>query len=294
MPQWQPQAQFAGYYVAKDLGIYKKYGLDVKILPGGPEYPSTDMLKQRRVDITTVFLATAITEKEKGLNLVNIGQTSQMSSMIFVAKKSSGIRKVSDMNGKKIGIWRSAFQEIPIAFLEQYHIKATIVPISSTVDLFTEGGIDVMAVEWYNEYHQILSAGYEPKDLVTFFFYDHHLNISEDGIYCLRENYIRNPKKYNKFVKASMEGWTYAFKHPDEAVQIAVKYKMQIHLPANKAHEKWMLNRMHDIMEPEGKVNLKLRETDFSKATYILLKHGLIKKVPRYVDFVEGYANARK
>ncbi len=293
-PQWQPQAQFAGYYVAKDMGIYQKYGLDVDILSGGPNSPSADMLQQRKTDITTMFLSSAITEKAKGLDIVNIGQVSQMSSLIFVAKKSSGIRKPADMNGKKIGIWFSDFKEVPLAFLDSYHIKATIVPIASTVDLFLEDGIDVMAVEWYNEYHQILDAGYNPDELVTFFFKDHNLNISEDGIYCLRSTYLQNPDIYKKFVKASMEGWEYAFKHPDSAVNIVIKYMKGNHTPANRSHQTWMLNRMHDIIQVGGKPDSGLKETDFARTGYILLKNGMIKNIPAYHSFVEGYADATK
>ena len=35
--KWVTQAQFSGYYVAKDKGLYRKYGLDVTIKPGGPD-----------------------------------------------------------------------------------------------------------------------------------------------------------------------------------------------------------------------------------------------------------------
>ena len=35
--KWVTQAQFAGYYVAKDKGFYKDEGLDVTIKPGGPD-----------------------------------------------------------------------------------------------------------------------------------------------------------------------------------------------------------------------------------------------------------------
>ena len=31
-PQWTAQAQFAGYYVAQELGFYYKAGLDVEIV----------------------------------------------------------------------------------------------------------------------------------------------------------------------------------------------------------------------------------------------------------------------
>ena len=35
--KWVTQAQFAGYYVAKDKGFYEEEGLDVTIKPGGPD-----------------------------------------------------------------------------------------------------------------------------------------------------------------------------------------------------------------------------------------------------------------
>ena len=35
--KWVVQAQFAGYYVAKDKGYYRQAGLDVTIKPGGPD-----------------------------------------------------------------------------------------------------------------------------------------------------------------------------------------------------------------------------------------------------------------
>ena len=34
--KWVTQAQFAGYFVAKDKGFYKDAGIDIVIKPGGP------------------------------------------------------------------------------------------------------------------------------------------------------------------------------------------------------------------------------------------------------------------
>ncbi|MFQ3574384.1 MAG: ABC transporter substrate-binding protein, partial [Thermodesulfovibrionales bacterium] len=35
--QWLPQGQFAGYFVGVDKGYYKKYGIDLEIISGGPD-----------------------------------------------------------------------------------------------------------------------------------------------------------------------------------------------------------------------------------------------------------------
>jgi NitT/TauT family transport system substrate-binding protein len=74
IPQWIPQAQFAGYYVALEKGFYQGLGLEVSILRGGPKRPSAEWLKKGAADFGTMFLSTAIVEQAKGTRLVNIGQ----------------------------------------------------------------------------------------------------------------------------------------------------------------------------------------------------------------------------
>lgn len=40
--KWLHQAQFAGFYVARDNGFYKKAGLDVNLEPEGSNYPAIE------------------------------------------------------------------------------------------------------------------------------------------------------------------------------------------------------------------------------------------------------------
>ncbi len=42
--KWVTQAQFAGYYVAKDKGFYEEEGLNVTIKPGGPDIAPVQVL----------------------------------------------------------------------------------------------------------------------------------------------------------------------------------------------------------------------------------------------------------
>lgn len=73
IPQWVPQAQFAGYYYAAEKGIYKKHGLDVTILPGGPQSPPLDLLRDGKADFGTLWLTTGIQARSQGANLMNKG-----------------------------------------------------------------------------------------------------------------------------------------------------------------------------------------------------------------------------
>lgn len=58
IPHWAPQAQFAGYYVAQEKGYYARRGLDVEILPGGPDNPAGMSLTEGRAE----FAVSAQTE----------------------------------------------------------------------------------------------------------------------------------------------------------------------------------------------------------------------------------------
>ncbi|MGA2223063.1 MAG: ABC transporter substrate-binding protein [Syntrophobacteraceae bacterium] len=168
VPQWLPQAQFAGYYVAFEKGFYKKYGLEVNILRGGPERPSEQWLKKGAADFATMLRSTAIVEREKGIRLVNVGQIVSRSSQVLIAKKSSGIKSWQDLNGKKVGLRGAELSIMPTALFRRYGLQVTVIPQTSTVNLFLRGGVDVVSAMWYNEYHTILDAGVEPEDLVVF------------------------------------------------------------------------------------------------------------------------------
>lgn len=54
LPQWSPQAQFAGYYVAYEKGLYRKNGIDLTILQGGPNQPPQDYLEGRKADFVSM------------------------------------------------------------------------------------------------------------------------------------------------------------------------------------------------------------------------------------------------
>jgi len=290
VPQWLPQAQFAGYYMAYEIGIYKKYGIDLEILQCQLDEPGPKKLEEKKVDFITMPLSQAIEYRGRGLKLVNIGQISQRSALVIVAKKKNGINSIKDLNGKRIGYWRHDPRGPLLEFLKRHGINMEIVPLNSTVNLFLLDGIDALVTMWYNEYYKILSSGIDEEELSTFLFFENDLNLPEDGIYCLEETYARDPLLCQNFVKASIEGWVCAFAHEQQAIEITLKYMNRAHITANRPQVRWMLARMCDIVSP---ANLKrpighLDEADYRRLASILQKHKIIDTVP---DFKTFYIN---
>ncbi|HPE86530.1 MAG: ABC transporter substrate-binding protein [Bacteroidales bacterium] len=286
-PHWLPQAQFAGYYMAQKMGFYEQENLVVNIEHPSASINATTKLADHEADVISLFLVTAITARDQGVNLVNIGQTSQQSALLFITKKEHNIKTISDLNGKKIGIWKSGFDEIPKALIDNNNCSVEWVPILSTVNLFLIGGIDAMTVMWYNEYDVIVNSGFDPNELNPVFISDYGYNVPEDGLYCLNETLQTKKETLKRFVKASMKGWDYAALHREETLDTVMALMKRKHIPSNRSHQAWMLDRIIELQVPDEKSTIKgeLVEKDYKLTQQILLNGNYIKTKIPFSDF---------
>ena len=159
--------------------------------------------------------------------------------------------------------------------------------------LFLRGGVAAASAMWYNEYHTLLNSGLNADELHPFFFDQHGLNFPEDGLYCLEETFRRDPAACRNFVRASLEGWEYAFAHPEEALDVVMRHIREANGGTNRIHQKWMLARMKDLISPPsppgGAVALgSLRQEDYLRVAGEMKINGLITEIPSHGEF---YAN---
>ena len=292
LPYWVANAQFAGYYIAVEKGIYEKYGMKVNIIPFHPFVTSTDLIKEGKADFAALWLVNAIELQASGADIVNIAQPSFRSSLMLVTKKKSGINTLQDMNGKKAGIW-DGFEFQPKALFNKYHLDVKIIPIGSTNSLFLRDGVDITNANWFDEYHSIINSGYNANELNTFFFADYGMNFLEDGIYCLSDKLKKDPKLCADFINATFEGWLYAFNNREEVVDIVVRNAIKDKLPVNRAHQRWMLDRYKDLYFPEGMkaIHTNLSRNDYEFVSNILKESGLIKQITPYEKFFQPVLN---
>ena len=230
--KWVTQAQFAGYYVAKDKGFYEEEGLDVTILPGGPDIAPTQVLAGGGADVIVEWMPAALAAREKGLPLVNIAQPFKASGMMLTCLKESGITDPkTDFKGKTLGVWFSGNEYPFLSWMSQLGLSTeggpdgvTVLKQGFNVDPLLQKQAACISTMTYNEYGQVLDAGIAPEDLVTFKYEDQGVATLEDGLYVL-ESTLQDDAKVTdlvKFVRASMKGWKYAEENPEEAAQIVL------------------------------------------------------------------------
>ncbi|MEI7895407.1 MAG: ABC transporter substrate-binding protein [bacterium] len=294
IPYWVTSAQFAGYYVGIEKGIFLKYGIDLEVLPFDPFKPTRKEIESGKADFALLWLVNAIELRSQGVGIVNLAQLSSRSSLMLLAKKSSGIRKLSDMNGKRAAIW-SGFELQPRALFTKFNLDVKTVPIGSTNTLFLLNGVDLINANWFDEYHSIINNGYDSSELVPFFFADYGLNFLEDGIYCLSEKARSDPGLCRDFIDAALESWMFAFDHPDLTLDIVIRKTRKENRPVNLAHQKWMLNCYRELYIPKGRssINTSLLPGDYENVSMIMLGSKMIDRIVPYDSFYAPYKSLK-
>ena len=230
--KWVSQAQFAGYFVAKEKGFYKDAGLDVTIKPGGPDVAPPQVIAGGGADVVVDWMPSALASREKGVPLVNISQTFKRSGLELTCRADTGIKKPIDLKDKTVGIWYGGNEYPFLSWMSKLGYKpdgskggVKVIKQGFNVDPLLRKQADCISTMTYNEYYQVIEAGVKPADLTVFKYADQGVATLEDGLYVM-EDKLKDPKFVEtmaKFVKASMKGWDYARAHPDEAVKIVLE-----------------------------------------------------------------------
>ena len=229
--KWVTQGQFAGYYVAAAKGYYTDEGLDVTILPGGPDVAPTQVLAGGGADVVVDWMPSALAAREKGLPLVNIAQPFKSSGMMLTCLKESGVATPADFPDKTLGVWFGGNEYPFLNWMNKLGLKTdgsaggvTVLKQGFNVDPLLQKQAACISTMTYNEYWQVIDAGIKPEDLITFKYEDEGVATLEDGLYVM-EDKLADPAfedKMVRFVRASMKGWKYAEENSDEAAQIVI------------------------------------------------------------------------
>ncbi|OAN73401.1 nitrate ABC transporter substrate-binding protein [Sulfitobacter sp. EhC04] len=231
--KWVTQAQFAGYYVAKDKGFYEEEGLNVTIKPGGPDIAPEQVIVGGGADVIVTWMAAGLAARERGVPLVNIAQPFKTGGLQVNCLKSTGVESTDDFAGRTMGVWFFGNEYPFYAWMASLGLETdgaddngvTVLKQAFSADPLIQGQADCISTMTYNEYRQILQAGITPEELVTFNYLDMGFGMLEDGLYVL-EDELEDPAfkdKMVRFVRASMKGWKYAEENQEEAAEIVVE-----------------------------------------------------------------------
>ena len=284
-PQWTPQAQFAGYYVALEKGFYKEAGIEVDIVHPTSTYSAMTRIRKGESQATTLQLCQAMEIVESGIPMVNILQTSMNNAMVIISRRGMDPLK---QKGARVGIWSVGFGQLAICMSMKDHLDYEWIRFASNLNLFVAGAIDATLAMSYNEYYQLAQTGLPLEEENVYRFCVHGYNVQEDGVYMTREYYNRHRDQAKRFAEASRRGWEWAADHPDETLEIVMKYVKKEHVATNRVLQKLMLDEvLHLQLDREsGKREFRLRPDMVKLASDLMVECKMLSREITYEELI--------
>jgi len=285
-PQWTAQAQFAGYYVAQEMGFYYKAGIDVEIVHPSVTQTAISRIRNNESQATTLQLAQAMEIVNDGIPLVNILQTSMNNAMVIVSRR--GMDPLKQV-GAKVGIWNAGFGQIAIGMSLKENLGYRSTPFANSVNLFISGAIDATLAMSYNEYYQLVQTGFELDEECVYRFRDHGYNIQEDGVYMTKEYYESHKDLAQQFADASRRGWEWAIQNPEETLEIVMKYVQKDHVATNRVLQKLMLDEVLSLLKDResGQYEFRLRPDMVEQASNLMVESGMMERQVTYSELID-------
>ena len=306
--KWFPQAQFAGYFVAKEKGYYADEGLDVTLLPIGDQSPIQTVVSGA-VDFGTTWIADLLTAREKGLPVVHIAQMFQRSGFAMVALKSSGIENLCDIKGRSVGVWPSGNEYPAVALFRKCGLTSSLDARVANPDVtavtypfdpalvFPER-VDLVSAMIYNEVDQIVGLGYGLDQLNVWMLADEGINLLEDLVFTTEK--VLNDPDYKgsgmsgrevaaRLLRASLKGWDYAVNNQAETVE---KYVLPVcgntckgsgTRSDAKSHQTWQMTEIAKLYQAGATAKGcpgYLEPAAYEASVQLLLDQKILSKAP--------------
>jgi NitT/TauT family transport system substrate-binding protein len=269
--QWEPQAQFAGYFAAEAEGYFAEEGLQVSILRGGAEIiPQVVGSDPNGPEFTISWVPKVLEVRDQGQSdLVDIAQVFQRSGTRSVSwAAGAGPDPTSDEDitspeqfaDKNIGVWDFG-NEYEVTAAGKLHelepdVDYTKVIQPFNMDLLLNREVDVAEAMIYNEYAQVLETEdpktgelYQPDDFTAVNWNDEGTAMLQDAIWADTEK-LENDTAYQdqtvKFLEASFRGWAYCRDNPEECRDMVVARGSKL----GDSHQLWQMNEVNKLIWP--------------------------------------------
>ncbi len=287
-PQWHAQAQFAGYIVAYNRGFYSDEGLNLEIKYPKETKSSLDLMREGKADlITTVVSDAIILKSNQNLDIVNVLQTSQHSSLCLVKKPGNGKALPNTFRNMRVGIWASGMASSATAMNIIQHLNWRVIPFREGLNLMNYDMVDAITAMDYNELLRMKYSGWDVSERSVLHFSENGYDIPEDGVYCERAFYEENKEAVDAFVRASKRGWEWCREHPEEAIEYVYREMHNNYIYSSKVIQRASLQLILQKQESvPGTIPYTLSAKQFQEAINTLRAANLITADVDYQTFI--------
>ncbi|MCF7955364.1 MAG: ABC transporter substrate-binding protein [Phycisphaerae bacterium] len=237
--KWLHQFNFAGYYAAVEKGFYRDAGLDVTIAEGHPGMNFIDEVVSGRAEYG-VEMPELLIARNQGKPVVVLAVIFQHSPQIILARADSNIHSPQDLSGRKV-MWRldSSAELRAMLISEGVDLDSLkIMELSWDINDLIDGKVDAIHAYITDQPLELKKRGIESIILKPI---KYGVDFYGDCLFTSEKELSEHPERVRAFRRASLRGWEYAMKNPEEIMDVIQNnYK-------SKSTREYMLNEFKCI-----------------------------------------------
>jgi NitT/TauT family transport system substrate-binding protein len=227
---WIPSADHAGYYAAKLMHIYERYGLDVTITPGGPQLNIYQLLAAGQTDMIMGTTMRTLNARLHGIPIVTIASWYQKDATTFMLHPENKSQSLAELNHNPMfipGISRVNYW--PWLKAKFGYSDEQLKPFDSS---YRAWSLDPTAVAqgYVTNDHPIMVGVNVPDGrslMLADFGWTQYINTVDatDALISEKPEVLRN------FLKATAEGWRSYLADPKATNEELIRLNSQLDMP---------------------------------------------------------------
>jgi NitT/TauT family transport system substrate-binding protein len=224
-----PNVQHAGFLVAANRGFYEDEGLQVDMVPAGPNVDPVSAVGDGTASLGQVDYGQLLRARAAGVPIVSIAQTYKDTFLNWYASADSGIETMADWEGKRVGRTQVGDDPEIIAMLASAGLTLddiTTIQQDFGIDEFVAGEVDLATGVVF--FHPAAFNGQTdmswPDDFNIFIPEEQGANIASQTIATTEEMIAEDPAALRCFLRASIRGWQAVFEDTEAAVDDVMEF----------------------------------------------------------------------
>ncbi len=206
---WFPEVEHGGPYQAVATGIYKAYGIDMNLQPGGPQVNGSLLLLGGKADFVVLHTDGELLHAlEQGVPLVAIAAQYQKDPQVILSHKGVGHDTMESLKGVPILLSQDSFSSFWPWLKSKYgYTDDQVRPYTFQMAPFLSDKMAVQQAYLTAEPYAIKQGGVDPN---IFLLSDYGWDTYAALLVTRADVIKKNPDLVKRMTQATLEGW-YSF-----------------------------------------------------------------------------------
>lgn len=286
---WVAQPEHGGFYQALADGTYRKYGLDVTIVPGGPNVNNRILLSVGKLDFfMSANALQAFDAVAQNVPTVAVAAIFQKDPQVLIAHPDAGVNSFEDLKKLTLFVSKEGMTNYFQWLKNEYGFSdAQVKPYASNPQPFLANRRSAMQGYVTSEPYVIETKGHIKP--VVFLLADYGFHSYSTLIETRRDLVDRRPELVKRFVDASIIGW-YNYLYGDSTAANALIKKENPEMTDGQIAYSITQMKVRGIVDSGDALNLGIGAmTDAHMADFFdqMVRAGVVRPT---IDFRRAYS----